>query len=724
MVVVLLLNMMVSAFFAGAAAAQSQQHDLGYDWDVGVANTYDLNYVEKVGTVERKTTGEIAYKITQANVTKGFDGESLSEDQSESSTSTAFLVNREGYLLTCEHCVKNAESIFVTIGGERCEAKVVETDRFRDLAIIKIDASKVKKTWQPVRFGVERPVDLAQDVRAIGFPLSSFLGSSVKVVQGSIAGFIGDNQNNYKTASSYQIDAAVNPGNSGGPLVDNTSAVVGIVNAKLSSAMIDKVGFAIPSRLAVEFMKKNNIGFFESKTNDVLSGPELAKRVTPAVAFVEVTPNSKLSDNFMVLVTGEITRGGFDTKLRARIIINNDGAILDQERSSQFKAMLTPVASLPFVEFPNIRKSKWKSHRYFVQEKPRKNRATKTFGGFRHFGGMGQFGQWREESEAEIQVYEVEQDFQLQQSSTSGNPQVQLTSKTRPLEDSSDTNLSQDSDSLWTFDPQTGFPTVLTSSGKLTLERNVGVNEEFSFDFEMKLVGTVKDKVDVAGVATNNAKSGIDVFSDVPSESPDQLTVTQLAEFTGPHADLGLGTRMKYLNRLTRWKSAESANAVVEKLVLLTKDNNKSIRKLSIDALVLWSPDAATEAIINELDLAVPFSKRTWILKLAKTNSSKAADKLCDLWDAPRLRKTVEKALKSLGSIAEPAVVRQISSCIESVEKGQKLDADTDAKLVAMISLLGSDVSDKTEQLLRELEGSTEMSAAAREALSDILDWQ
>ena len=722
----------LAVLWTDIAACQAPQQDLSWDWDVGVSNTYDVRYEESFGVIKKKTTGTLTFSLIQRNVTTGFDGERFSEEQAEQSTSTGFLVNGQGHLLTCEHCVRHAQTIDVTIEGVKCAATVVATDPLTDLAILKIDPAKIDPDWQVLRFGQRRPVRLAQDVRAIGFPLSSLLGASVKVVRGGIAGFIGAKRNDYRSARSYQIDAAVNPGNSGGPLVDDTSAVIGIVNAKLDSKRIDKIGFAIPSRFAVALMKKHKVKFSVSQSKEVLSGPELAQQVTPAVGFIEVTTNPDLTDNVMLLVTGKLTHNRHVDNIRSRLIINKSGAVIDQEKSPQFRALLSPVASLLLLEFPEVQLPKWKQQELFTTELPSRNSRDdrhSPFGRhharrFGHFGGHDPFGLERERNERndpDPTIYQTELDFEFQKSDAPNEAVVGLTSKTRPLSSPEGTKLEQDFQSTWKFNTTTGIPVFRSAKGKTTLVRNGGNKEEFPFELEMTLTGTERNKVASSDLVSSDKVRAVNVFNDLPSESPDRLTDKQLAQFIDSSNKLDSATQLKYLNRLSRWKTTEHTDEVVSVLIEYSKDGDKKTRDAAIDALIHWSPDDATESLIAALKKASPFSKRSWILKLGKTQSPLAAQELCRLWDAPRTRKTVEKSLVRLGAVAEPVLLEQVVSMLESASKAGQLTAQAETKLIGMLALLGPFVSAESKERLQAFDKSSALSDDALKALADLL---
>ena len=635
---------------SGLPSLRAQQDHPRYDWKVGVKNTYDLKFEEVFGAVTQKATGSVVYTVLQANFPSEFDAPPAKNVPAETATSTAFLVNSEGYLVTCAHCVENSKTILVRIGNKQYPAATIAEDRYVDLAILKIDPGEAQGTWNALHFGVNRPVNLAQDVRAIGFPLSDVLGSSMKVVRGGIAGFIGDDRNDYRTAQSYQIDAGVNPGNSGGPLVDDTGAVIGIVNAKMSSHRISRIGFAIPCRHAIKLLKENNVKFQTSQSDQPLSGPEIAKQLAPSLAYVEATTDANLTDNLLIGVSGEIIRQESSEKFSGQLIIDKSGEIISQKGGGKLSSLLTSVASMPFLETPALPLQKWTCHTHFQ---------VKTFGRgssksvFRRFEPLENsdysdllFGKTR----SDVTIYDMEKNFSIKKAPKSAEFHVQMNSKISPLLSSDGGPIAQDATALWTFDRRTGFPVSCESSGETIFKTRSGNQEQFQFTFNM----TLKNSEQLAVTHENNSSSSghrisSNAFKDLPSESPDQLTKAQLNRFVDPREELDLALKLKYLNRLSRWKSENRSDQVVETLLQHSKDSNTSVKTAAIDALMNWAPDSATEVVAAELETANRFSKRKWIMKLGKTKSALAAEKLLELWETPAASRNCRTIAEEFG---------------------------------------------------------------------------
>ena len=117
---------------------------------------------------------------------------------------------------------------------------------------------------------------------------------------------IDDNRN-------IQVDVAVNFGNSGGPLLDDTGSVVGVVNAKLSGQRIAKVGFAVPIDDACKMLDRHQIAYNKDASTKKISGVELAKRVTPAVLFIKakVGPEASRANNYRLSANGSFKTTGW-----------------------------------------------------------------------------------------------------------------------------------------------------------------------------------------------------------------------------------------------------------------------------------------------------------------------------------------------------------------------------------------------------------------------------
>jgi serine protease Do len=160
------------------------------------------------------------------------------------SSGSGFIITDDGYILTNNHVVEGATKLEVTLDtGEKFEADVVGTDPMIDLGLIKIDPKGKKLPTIPL--GDSDSLKVGQWVMAVGNPLALERTVTVGVVSGKKRQVpIGDTIP--ALANFIQTDAAINFGNSGGPLLDSQGRVVGINTAIFRGELAEGIGFAIP----------------------------------------------------------------------------------------------------------------------------------------------------------------------------------------------------------------------------------------------------------------------------------------------------------------------------------------------------------------------------------------------------------------------------------------------------------------------------------------------
>lgn len=182
----------------------------------------------------------------------GFGGNmpSLSE---ATSTGTGVIITEDGYVVTNAHVIYDSqygsglsEKISVLVSdGESYDAEVIGYDTDCDIAVLKIDA----KNLVPAEFGDSDILKLGEPVTAIGNPLGFDLMNTV--TSGIVSGLNRQIIINDKEMTLLQTDAAINSGNSGGPLINKYGQVIGINSSKMSASYsetsIEGIGFAIPS---------------------------------------------------------------------------------------------------------------------------------------------------------------------------------------------------------------------------------------------------------------------------------------------------------------------------------------------------------------------------------------------------------------------------------------------------------------------------------------------
>jgi serine protease Do len=178
-------------------------------------------------------------------------GNQFKQNRVQRSLGSGVIVSNNGYIVTNNHVIENADEITVTIGNDTTEynAKLIGRDSDSDLAVIKIEASNL----EPISFGHSTSLKVGDLIFAIGNPFG--IGSTV--TQGIISALNKNKVGINRYENYIQTDASINPGNSGGALVDSRGALIGINTAIISkSGGNNGIGFAIPVAMVKDVVKK------------------------------------------------------------------------------------------------------------------------------------------------------------------------------------------------------------------------------------------------------------------------------------------------------------------------------------------------------------------------------------------------------------------------------------------------------------------------------------
>ena len=157
-------------------------------------------------------------------------------------TGTGFFVNKQGNIVSNYHVVRGCNNIEIRNVFFKAKAKLLFTDNVNDLAVLITD------TIPPPSIGYFRSgkeLRMGDDIITIGYPLGSILGESAKATKGNISSMTGIAND----SSMLQISAPIQPGSSGGPLLDNSGNIVGIVSSKLSELAMLKATGSLPQNV-------------------------------------------------------------------------------------------------------------------------------------------------------------------------------------------------------------------------------------------------------------------------------------------------------------------------------------------------------------------------------------------------------------------------------------------------------------------------------------------
>ena len=174
---------------------------------------------------------------------------------SGSSTGTGVVLSANGYLVTNYHVIRQALAINVTLTDEReLRATLVGEDPVSDLAVLRVDAEDLT----PAQFGDSDGVRVGDSVVAIGDPLGVELRGTM--TDGIVSAISRDVQVDGRIMNLIQTNAALNSGNSGGPLINRFGQVIGINTMKIGtladSSGVEGLGFAIPSATVKEIVNQ------------------------------------------------------------------------------------------------------------------------------------------------------------------------------------------------------------------------------------------------------------------------------------------------------------------------------------------------------------------------------------------------------------------------------------------------------------------------------------
>lgn len=271
-------------------------------------------------------------------------------DQYIQGNGTGFIFRSDGLIITNFHVIEEMDSIHVILqSGKSYEAKVIGSDKFNDLAVIKIDA--IDETLVPLPLADSRNVQVGQKAIAIGCPLASSnsdlgLNRSPTVSEGIVSAtdrsypIQSKNGNEYTIENLLQTSANINQGSSGGPLLNSAGEVIGVTSAGILSA--DGIGFAIPSTTVYQvvnaILEGKTIGKallgVQSLSLNVLKkslGEDyrlLGLPVDQGSMIVSVTPGSAAEKAGLKGATEEVLVGGDSVAVGGDIIIRLNGTII------------------------------------------------------------------------------------------------------------------------------------------------------------------------------------------------------------------------------------------------------------------------------------------------------------------------------------------------------------------------------------------------------------
>ena len=211
----------------------------------------------------------------------------------KSGSGSGFFVSKMGHVITNAHVVQNCKK--VTIGdnaNKQVPAEVVNKDKSNDLALLKLStlemaSAESKSLIQKLGIVVvplaskgllrDEDVRLGEKVLVAGYPFGEFFSNTIKVTSGIVSATRGAGDD----SGQFQLDAAVQPGNSGGPIYDSGGNIVGVVISQLNKrafgSLVENVNFGVKASTVRQFLVSNGLPLKKSQRIEEKSTEQLAE---------------------------------------------------------------------------------------------------------------------------------------------------------------------------------------------------------------------------------------------------------------------------------------------------------------------------------------------------------------------------------------------------------------------------------------------------------------
>lgn len=656
-----------------AVGAKQPANQLQYKWKAGDEHVYALTVVATQGGVRQTIKGSCSYKVRdsgQANTAES------------KSSGTGFVVSADGYIATCAHVVEDAKNIDVRIDGKDFRGRVIAQNRKLDLAIVKIDA----RNLQPLALGDSDKVQLAERVRAFGFPLSSMLGTGLKVASGEVAGTV----DHPKHGRQIQTDAPINPGNSGGPMINDSGQVIGIASSKIRSSVASSVGFAVPINELKKMLVDNGIAVPPEGPGNKLDGPTLAKQVSPGVAYVKVR-SSSAGKVFDVQYTASYSQSGradprnfrvgmpgFPTAQRSegKMKVNVHGNIVEFSGGGGLPFVLGPIAQIFIEPVDEHGDRAWGGESDGALNVVRKENNSPFagmpgFGGFSRRGGFGPpgfpgspfGGQPQEKTLRTIPAREVVS-YKLGDE-LNNRVSIHKTYQFITADDDKRPYLTVEGKGEIVFDKTLGMPTNFDYTATMTQN-----DEDGRTEIPLTVNFVLRDPEQIAREREEQAAK----LAEVKRKREEERTVPSIervdaaiAAIDAANSDIRAGFALKELAKLA---------VVPERLdtvMRIARENLKSSNEFTASEAALIGAKWATEedvamlqSILNERGQRFRSARKEAAKKLIDLNVTASFPDIVELISDPHMRRDLAALLSSAGEKMEQPVLDTLDKIRDS----------------------------------------------------------
>jgi S1-C subfamily serine protease len=236
---------------------------------------------EEVNLYNKSVMIEFAEKVNREANKRQKNIPVISADDNKivaASSGTGFYVSAVGHIISNNHVVEGCNSVKLTLNGKEIKADILATDKKNDLAILKAEVNP-KKVYSVAT----EDASLLEDIIIAGYPLGKKVSAAIKTSKGSITALAGYGDN----YSEFQTDAALNQGNSGGPIMDQKGNVVGVAVANYGKkAGVESFNFGIKSSTLRTFANSNGLKFLPPNNRE-MSNKDLGTLITDGTVYLE-----------------------------------------------------------------------------------------------------------------------------------------------------------------------------------------------------------------------------------------------------------------------------------------------------------------------------------------------------------------------------------------------------------------------------------------------------
>ena len=262
-------------------------HGIGRDQD-GKRLIFAMGMSLEEAIRRRREAGDPVPAASPAGPSAPRPGPPAAPGTAITSNGSGFFVTADGYAVTNEHVVRGNRRLFALIGGKELPVQVVDRDAANDLALIKIETAS-----RPIPIAAGEPAK-GEEVTALGYPVASALGTEQKATFGRVNALSGLRND----SRVLQIDVPLQPGSSGGPILNRRGEAVGVVMATFGTVravritggtLPQNVNYAIKAAYLVPLLERNIAGKWRRGGGTrFASTAELVRQREPSVVLIVI----------------------------------------------------------------------------------------------------------------------------------------------------------------------------------------------------------------------------------------------------------------------------------------------------------------------------------------------------------------------------------------------------------------------------------------------------